>query len=116
MSKSSCIAMEDNGVFKGIRCQQGGLQQLGNILHTAYQGSAVNKLISAGGLISINPFIPDPSGTAKTFTKLADLRWAFVTCKYTYLWMNNAWMLSILSEGPTEGKFTPLLSSLKKLA
>lgn len=112
---SSVIAIDTGSSFQGIHCKQGDLASVGAILHNFYTGTDITKLINAGDLISIDPFIPVTGKGFKTFSSLADLRWNFIKCEIAYLWRNSTWLVSKRTEGPTEGVYVPLEKALKKI-
>jgi len=112
---SSVIAIDTGSSFQGIHCNQGDLVSVGSILHNFYTGININRLINAGDLISIDPFIPVTGKGFKTFSSLADLRWNYIKCEIAYLWRNSTWFVSRRAEGPTEGVYITLEKALTKL-
>ena len=110
------IIVDEGTLFRGIRCEQGDLAVVGPLLFNLYQHARqISRLVASGGLLSLHPLVPSPSSTVATRSTLADLRWEFISCEYAYLWREEQWLVNLRTEGPTEGKYTPLLSALKKL-
>ena len=110
----SVIAVDEGGTYRGIRCQQSSINQVGPILQHVYTRRNINRLISAGDLISIDPMVSIPGTASKVFDSLADLRWKFITCEFAYLLRDEQWLFSPTAAGPTEGVYVPLEKALKK--
>ena len=110
------IIVDEGTLFRGIRCEQGELAVVGPLLFNLYQHDRqISRLVASGGLLSLHPLVPSPSSTVATRSTLADLRWEFINCEYAYLWREEQWLVDLRTEGPTEGKYIPLLTALKKL-
>lgn len=110
----SVIAVDTGSILRAVRCAQSKIDQVGLILYNLYSGRNVDKLISTGNLLSIDPLVIAPGTSSKSFTKLADLRWDYISCEIAYLWRDSQWLVSVRSEGPTEGTYMPLEKALKK--
>ena len=111
---SSVIAVDTGSILRAVRCAQSKIDQVGLILYNLYSGRNVDKLISTGNLLSIDPLVIAPGTSSKSFTKLADLRWDYISCEIAYLWRDSQWLVSVRSEGPTEGTYMPLEKALRK--
>ena len=110
----SVIAVDTGSILRAVRCAQSKIDQVGLILYNLYSGRNVDKLISTGNLLSIDPLVIAPGTSSKSFTKLADLRWDYISCEIAYLWRDSQWLVSVRSEGPTEGTYMPLEKALRK--
>jgi hypothetical protein len=110
----SVIAVDTGSILRAVRCAQSKIDQVGLILYNLYSGRNVDKLISTGNLLSIDPLVIAPGTSSKSFTKLADLRWDYISCEVAYLWRDSQWLVSVRSEGPTEGTYVTLEKALKK--
>jgi hypothetical protein len=111
---ASVIAVADGYTYRGIRCQQSSLGLVGPILQQIYNQRNINRLFAAGDLASIDPVVPIHGTTSKTFSSLADLRWAFISCDVAYLLREDQWLFSPNISGPTEGVYVTLEKALKK--
>ena len=110
----SVIAIDTGSILRAVRCAQSKIDQVGLILYNLYSGRNVDKLISTGNLLSIDPLVIAPGTSSKVFTNLADLRWDYISCEVAYLWRDSQWLVSVRSEGPTEGTYVTLEKALKK--
>ena len=110
----SVIAVDTGSILRAVRCAQSKIDQVGLILYNLYSGRNVDKLISTGNLLSIDPLVIAPGTGSKSFAKLADLRWDYISCEIAYLWRDSQWLVSVRSEGPTEGTYMPLEKALRK--
>lgn len=114
MTSPCCIAINTENSFRAIKCwADGSLPKAGVLLFNKCQQSGVEQIIATGDIASLET----PVGvgqTAKTFNSLADLRWAYVDCPNVYMWQDDRWLYSPTVSGPTEGKFVPLESALRK--
>ena len=108
------IAVDTGSILRAVRCAQSKIDQVGLILYNLYSGRNVDKLISTGNLLSIDPLVIAPGTSSKSFTNLADLRWDYISCEVAYLWRDSQWLVSVRSEGPTEGTYVTLEKALKK--
>jgi hypothetical protein len=110
----SVIVVDTGSILRAVRCAQSKIDQVGLILYNLYSGRNVDKLISTGNLLSIDPLVIAPGTSSKSFTNLADLRWDYISCEVAYLWRDSQWLVSVRSEGPTEGTYMPLEKALRK--
>ena len=94
---SSVIAVDTGSILRAVRCAQSKIDQVGLILYNLYSGRNVDKLISTGNLLSIDPLVIAPGTSSKSFTKLADLRWDYISCEIAYLWRDSQWLVSVRS-------------------